>query len=105
MLKYLATYGEELYYCNNLETILYDQKQNLVNLVDNGNTEQLLFDVQTSTQSNYWQVSYNVGNCWGYISDTVVLEFMQKDVGRPISKTIALLKNSPLPYKAKAEID
>lgn len=73
--------------------------------VDKGNTELLLSDIYTATPDNYTEVVEDLQITDSYISDEVALEFMEKDVNRPIAKTVALIANSPLPEKAKQKID
>jgi len=92
-------------YINSIETEVSEKQAELAKLIDNGNTEQLQMTVQTANSFNYENLVSEISNTSGYVSDTVILGFMDIDEGKPISKTIALLNNSPLPTRAKKKID
>jgi hypothetical protein len=81
------------------------QESDLQTKVDNGNTELLRSDIQMANTENYTEVVEEMQATDAYISDEVAIEFMEKDVDRPVAKTVALIANSPLPEKAKQKID
>ena len=81
------------------------RRQNLQSKVDNGNTPLLISNIENAAADDYSEVVEEINNTDAYISDQAALEFMQKEVNRPIAKTSALIANSPLPELAKIEID
>ncbi|MBN2669767.1 MAG: T9SS type A sorting domain-containing protein [Bacteroidales bacterium] len=85
---------------NEIET----KQDDLVTKIDKGNTEILASEVNTTSTTDYTEVALKVSENDGFVSDLVLVEFIVKDVGRPVAKTIALAQNSPLPQKAKGKI-
>lgn len=88
-----------------INTEIESKQENLDTKVDKGNTEILASEVYTTSIANYTEVAQKVSENDGYVSDLVLDEFITKDVGRPVAKTIALAQNSPLPETAKAKIN
>ncbi len=74
-------------------------------LIDNGNTAQLLTDVENVNPASDDEVSEKVADAEGYISDEVALTYLENDNANQYAKAEALLANSPLPSKIVAEIE
>ena len=86
--------------------ITINNEQNQFNqLVDGGNTSMLLQKIQTIKPANYASVCNQLIIASPYLSDTVLLTFMQNDFrGQPNKRRDILIANSPLPQKAKDEL-
>jgi len=81
-------------------------KQNFNNLVDGGNTPAVLHKVQNLRPNNFNKTCAELLNMSPYLSDTVLVTFMQTSVnGHTVAKTNVLLANSPLPENALAELE
>ncbi len=82
-----------------------DMETELNAKIDNGNTANLLAEVNGLTPRNYFAVCNDLLQSTPYLSDTVLVSFMRNSIHRPIAKAAVLFANSPLPYKAQREID
>ena len=80
-------------------------QSNLNNLIDGGNTTDLLNQVENLTHQNYWQICNNLFNASPYLSDTVLTVFMDNNLYRPVPKTLVLMANSPLPVNLRSKIN
>lgn len=90
---------------NTLNLDIDSKESELQTKVDKGNTNTLAVEVNTASPDNYTEVAQKVSDNEGYVSDVVLDEFITKDVGRPVAKTIALAQNSPLPEASKEKIE
>lgn len=93
----------EVLFLIDMET--FSLEQTLDAKIDNGSTNILLGDIQISNADNYDALVSEMETTNTYISDEVALEFMDKDVSRPVAKTVALIANSPLSEPAQQKID
>ena len=82
-----------------------NQQTRLAALVDGGNTQALLDEVNNLTQRNYLATCADLLAASPYLSDTVLKVFMFNPLRRPIAKTLVLLANSPLPVAVRYRID
>jgi len=82
-----------------------NKKAELDSLVDGGNTEYLINEVDNLTQRNYMRTCGDLLNASPYLSDTVLKTFMLNPLHRPILKIIVLMANSPLPSGVRSYID
>ncbi|MFH2142066.1 MAG: M43 family zinc metalloprotease [Bacteroidota bacterium] len=78
----------------------------LDNLIDGGNTAELLNKVGSIQPNKFNKVCNELLELSPYLSDTVLTAFMQTSVnGHVVAKTNVLLANSPLPPNARNELD
>lgn len=90
-----------------LDAIQYNiasARANLGSLVDNGNTQLLLDRVKNLSPNTYNKVCDALEKSAPFLSDTVLLTFMRNQLQRPAQKYKVLVAASPLPDKAKSEI-
>jgi len=73
--------------------------------VDGGNTILLKSKVDNLDNQNYINTCEELLEVGAYLSDDVLISFMQNEIDRPVAKTIVLLSNPILPNMAKQEID
>ena len=90
---------------NDTQSEISTKESELQTKVDNGNTELLRSDIQLATDATYTELVQEIQTIDSYLSDEAAIEFMEKPTEREVAKTIALAANSPLPEKAKAEIE
>ncbi|HOZ29785.1 MAG TPA: T9SS type A sorting domain-containing protein, partial [Bacteroidales bacterium] len=98
-----ASEGSELLSQIDNEKVLMEY--DLAVLIDNGNTTQLLTEVENVNPISDDEVSEKVANAEGYISDEVALTYLENDNANQYAKAEALLANSPLPSNIVAEIE
>jgi len=78
----------------------------LNNLIDGGNTQVVLQNVQALKPNNFNKTCNDLLEMSPYLSDTVLVTFMRTNVnGHTVAKTNVLLANSPLPENALSELD
>ncbi|MDD2635759.1 MAG: C25 family cysteine peptidase [Bacteroidales bacterium] len=78
----------------------------LNNLIDGGNTQVVLQNVQALKPNNFNKTCNDLLEMSPYLSDTVLLTFMRTNVnGHTVAKTNVLLANSPLPENALMELE
>lgn len=81
-------------------------QNNITSLVDGGNTSVVLQKVQNLKPNNFNKTCAELLNNSPYLSDTVLVTFIQTSVnGHTIAKTNVLLANSPLPENALVELE
>jgi hypothetical protein len=79
---------------------------NMDEIVDGGSTAQVLQKVQNLRPNNFNKTCTELLNLSPYLSDTVLVTFMQTGVnGHIVAKTNVLAANSPLPPHALAELE
>jgi len=77
----------------------------LNNLIDGGNTQVVLQNVQALKPNNFNKTCNDLLEMSPYLSDTVLVTFMRTNVnGHTVAKTNVLLANSPLPENALSEL-
>jgi hypothetical protein len=77
----------------------------LAQMIDNGNTNQLLTDVENVNPISDDEVSEKVADAQGFISDEVALTYLENDNANQYAKAEALLANSPLPTNVAEQIE
>jgi len=97
------------YYFNLLRQFEYERScllDSLDQLVDNGNTLELLFDIQSMSSESYYEVKEELLNTAPFTSDTVLIKFLQDNESiSSIEKTEVLIANSPLSNKTLNEVN
>ncbi len=82
------------------------RNDNMDEIVDGGSTAQVLQKVQNLKPNNFNKTCNELLNLSPYLSDTVLVTFMQTGVnGHVVAKTNVLAANSPLPPHALAELE
>jgi hypothetical protein len=88
-----------------LDAQISTEENDLKTLVDNGNTGILLSQTETATNNTFAELSNKIKQSKGYISDQVATEYLNSNVEQDFVKANTLVKISPLPEKAKAELE
>ena len=89
----------------NLNIEISNKQAALNSKIDSGNTAQLLSEINMTNSNNFNQLFTKLENADSYLSDDVLLQFMQKDYGHPTAKIGVLVANSPLSDAVQDEID
>jgi parallel beta-helix repeat protein len=92
----------------NVETLdaeISSVENELVTLVDNGNTNILLSQTETANDNNFEELSDNIKTSDGYLSDAVAKEYIKSNVAQDFIKANTLIEVSPLPTEAKQELE
>ncbi len=86
-----------------LDAEITTEQDQLQTLVDNGNTDILLSEIENINNYNFNQTSVKIMQTQGYISDTVANEYTRSDVNyyNRFTKAITLIDISPLPYSTR----
>lgn len=88
------------------KTEITSLNDNMDDIVDGGNTAQILQKVQNLKPNNFNKTCNELLNLSPYLSDTVLVTYMQTGVnGHVVAKTNVLAANSPLPPHALAELE
>ena len=99
------TIGLSTVQLDNLKDELDTKRDELEVKVDGGNTILLKSKVDNLDNQNYINTCEELLEVGAYLSDDVLISFMQNEIDRPVAKTIVLLSNPILPNAAKQEID
>lgn len=100
---FVIDYGHEI---SRRKSDIINLNDNMDDIVDGGNTAEVLQKVQNLKPNNFNKTCNELLNISPYLSDTVLVAFMQTGVnGHVIAKTNVLLASSPLPPNARAELE